>query len=398
MNTSSPQDRWLLPEGVDEALPDEARRLERARRRLLDLYATWGYEQVMPPFIEFLDSLLIGSGSDLDIETFKLIDQMSGRLMGVRADITPQVARIDASRMDSAAPRRFCYIGTVLHTRPDGVGGSRSPLQVGAEIFGHHGVDSDVEIILLMVDSLRQLGVSPLHVDLGHVAIYRELALKAGLTGDTEAECFRLLQRKALPELNELLARLDLKPNLRAMLAELGRLHGGGEVLARARQVFAAEPDLGRHLDYLQAVAHRVATEAPDVELNFDLAELRGYHYKNGIVFAAFVPGHGRELARGGRYDNIGGVFGRARPATGFSMDLKRVIGLAAGTDTVCAGGIFVPSALAAAAAAEIRRLRMAGERVVVGLSGLEPVLAAEGCDRELQSAGKAWSVVSRRA
>ncbi|HEY5789875.1 MAG TPA: ATP phosphoribosyltransferase regulatory subunit, partial [Gammaproteobacteria bacterium] len=227
-------DRWLLPEGIDELLPGEARRLEQLRRRLLDLYASWGYELVVPPLIEYLESLLVGTGHDLDLETFKLTDQLSGRLMGVRADMTPQVARIDAHRLQRAAPSRLCYLGTVLRTRPGGPSRTRSPLQVGAELYGHAGVESDAEILALLVETLEACGIRGAHVDLGHVGIFRSLAHRAGLDAVQEAELFALLQSKARPELEAALAAWRLPPAAAAQLLALVELNGGDRVLADA--------------------------------------------------------------------------------------------------------------------------------------------------------------------
>jgi ATP phosphoribosyltransferase regulatory subunit len=393
MNGDSSKDRWLLPEGVDEALPETAARLETARRSLLDLYAAWGFELVMPPFIEYLDSLLTGTGSDLEIETFKLTDQMTGRMMGVRADMTPQVARIDAHRLPDSGPRRLCYIGTVLHTRSDGMGGSRSPLQVGAEIFGHQGLDSDAEVILLMLESLKQLGLGPVYLDLGHVAIYRELAGAAGLDGTLESELFALLQKKALPEIAAFLDAGAIAEPWRALLLELSGLHGDAAVLTRARARFASLPGIIEHIDYLQVLAEAVGAEAPEVIVRYDLAELRGYHYKTGVAFAAYVAGEGREVGRGGRYDDIGKVFGRARPATGFSLDLKRLVVLSALPAALARDAIFVASPYRRAAAAHIRALRQAGERVLIGLEGADAAAQRARCGRELVPQGKDFDV-----
>lgn len=392
-------DRWLLPEGIEEALPERAERLETYRRRLLDLYHGWGYALVMPPFIEFLESLLTGTGHDLDLKTFKITDQLTGRLMGVRADMTPQVARIDAHGLKSEAPTRLCYMGTVLHTRSDGFAGTRSPLQVGAELFGHAGLDSDVEIIRLMLETLTVCGVDAFSMDLGHVGIYRGLADQAGLEARQEAELFDMLQRKALPEIDAYLATLALPEGVGAMLRGLAELNGGEEVPERARTLFkGASPEVVAALDYVEAVAARVREAHPGVALHFDLAELRGYHYQTGIVFAAYVPGQGQEIARGGRYDEIGKVFGRARPATGFSTDLKTLVGLSTLQAVSPARGIFAPAETDAALQSKIRELRGAGERVVQALSGQAADARAMGCDRMLTKSDNQWAVVNVKA
>jgi ATP phosphoribosyltransferase regulatory subunit len=281
-------DRWLLPEGIEELLPVEASRLEALRRRLLDLYATWGYAQVMPPFIEYLESLLVGSGSDLDLETFKLTDQLTGRLMGVRADMTQQVARIDAHRLQHEAPTRLCYLGTVLRARPDGPGGSRSPLQVGAELYGHAGIESDAEVVALMIETLEACGIRDVHLDLGHVGIFRGLTAAAGLDELREAELFEMLQRKARAELEAAVAGMPQEHASR--LLALVDLNGGDEVLDAARERLAgATAEVDAALASLAGVAEVLRRERPELVLHFDLAELRGYRYHTGVVLMSVV-------------------------------------------------------------------------------------------------------------
>ncbi|MEN8176874.1 MAG: ATP phosphoribosyltransferase regulatory subunit, partial [Pseudomonadota bacterium] len=322
-------ERWLLPEGIDELLPVEARRLEALRRRLLDLFDSWGYDLIIPPFLEYLESLLSGTGRDLDLKTFKITDQVSGRQLGLRADMTPQAARIDAHKLRHEEPTRLCYLGTVLQTRADDFGGTRSPMQVGAELYGHAGVQSDVEILLLMLAALDLIGVRDLYLDLGHVGIYRGLARQAGLTKPQEMELFDVLQRKAAAEIHQLTTDLVKDKAVADMLCGLADLNGGREVLDRAPGVLAAaSDDVKAALADLAEVAEQLRTQRPDVNIHYDLAELRAYQYQTGMVFAAFVPGHGTEIARGGRYDDIGRAFGRARPATGFSADLRSALQL----------------------------------------------------------------------
>ncbi|AHK78442.1 ATP phosphoribosyltransferase regulatory subunit [Ectothiorhodospira haloalkaliphila] len=387
--------RWLLPEGVEEALPPLAERLETCRRQLLDLYHGWGYQLVMPPFIEYLESLLTGTGRGLDLQTFKLTDQLNGRLMGVRADMTPQVARIDAHRLKCEAPSRLCYMGTVLHTRPDGFAGSRSLLQVGAELYGHSGLDSDLEILSLMLETLDVCQVDTPLVDLGHVGIYRALAVQAGMDPDQEITLFDMLQRKALPEIREYLGGLAMEDAPRRRLSALAELNGGDETLARAREVLAGAGDLvSRALDDLEQLAEGLRARYPAVLLHFDLAELRGYHYHTGLVFAAYRPGNGQEVARGGRYDDIGRVFGRARPATGFSADLKTLVRLSGQPESTPARAIFAPADPDTSLAATVTRLRREGERVIQGLSGQTADAAAMGCDRVLVKSNNQWTVV----
>ena len=388
-------DRWLLPEGIDEVLPPEAWRLEGVRRRLLDQFRCWGYELVIPPFIEYLESLLTGTGRDLELQTFKVTDQLSGRMMGLRADITPQVARIDAHRLRAAQPTRLCYIGTVLHTRPDGLGGSRSPLQIGAELYGHAGIESDVEIVCLMMATLAAAGVGDVHLDLGHVGVYRGLARAAGLTPEQESSLFDALQRKAEPEIEALVRGGAVTPPYAGMLLALAELNGGSEVVTQARTKLAAAPaEVLAAIDYVEAMARELAERLPQVPLHVDLAELRAYHYQTGVVFAAFVPGEGEEIARGGRYDDIGREFGRARPATGFSADLKTALRLAAPGAAVSAGArIHAPAIGDAALERRVDALRAAGRIVVRALPGLGADARAMGCTERLVERDGEWTM-----
>ena len=388
-------DRWLLPQGIEEALPEQAARLEHMRRKLVDLYGRWGYRLVMPPFIEYLESLLTGTGHDLSLQTFQLIDQLTGRPLGVRADMTPQVARIDAHQLKQDAPNRLCYMGTVLHTRPDGFGGSRSPLQVGAELYGHAGVESDVEILSLMLETFQHSGVENVFLDIGHVGIFRGLAAQAGLDHSQEAALFEMLQRKAIPEINEFLQSLSLDKHSQAMLATLAELHGGRECLERAWQVFEkADTSVKQALEYLQQTVDTLQQRIGDVNIHFDLSELRGYHYHTGILFAAYVQGQGQEIARGGRYDDIGKVFGRARPATGFSTDLKTLVDLSAQPASApAASAIFAPCDEQPGRAQKIAELRAQGETVIEELPGQSGDAGALGCDRQLLQRDGQWLV-----
>ncbi|MEJ2454970.1 MAG: ATP phosphoribosyltransferase regulatory subunit [Candidatus Thiodiazotropha sp.] len=390
-------ERWILPDGIDEVLPREAAVIESKRRELLDLYASWGYEFVIPPFVEFLDSLLTGTGSDLDLKTFKLTDQLSGRMMGVRADITPQAARIDAHHVGCDAPTRLCYLGTVLHTRSDGFAGSRSPLQIGAELYGHSGVESDIEILRLMMQTLAQSGVRDVYLDLGHVGIFKGLAEQAGLDRDQEAALFDALQRKAMPEIEKLLSAFAIDADVAGMLAQLAEL-SGDDVLERADQVLAdASPSVRAALDYLRSMAQQIGIWLPQVPVHFDLAELRGYHFHTGVVFAAFVPGNGKEIARGGRYDDIGRVFGRARPATGFSTDLKTLIRIGTRvTDEPSRDAlIFAPCSDDPQQQSVIDRLRAEGRRVVCGLAGQQGGAVEMGCSEQLIHSDGEWRLIS---
>lgn len=388
--------QWLLPEGIEEVLPPEAMQLERARRELLDLFSCWGYDLVMPPLVEYLESLLTGAGNDLDLQTFKLTDQLSGRQMGVRADMTPQAARIDAHSLNKSTPTRLCYMGTVLHTRMKGLDSSRCPLQVGAELFGHDGCDSDVEILSLVIAALEYMQITNVHMDLGHVGIFRALAQEAGLSQETEAALFDALQRKAVTEINDILATSGASEEACQRLATLATLNGGADVLDNAReQLSGGGADVMAALDELRMIAAALKQHAGDVALNFDLAELRGYRYQTGMVFAVFVPGLGQEIARGGRYNDIGKVFGRARPATGFSTDLRTLVSLSQRNFSDESPAIFAPPGNDAGLREAIAALRGKGERVVCCLEGQSGQAADMGCERELREEGGGWVVKS---
>ena len=365
-------ERWLLPEGMEELVPPESLQLERIRRSLLDLFDRWGYEIVTPPFIEYLESLLTGTGEDLELHTFKLIDQLTGRMMGVRADMTPQVARIDARRLRRDGPSRLCYVGTVLHTLPEGISGGRSPVQIGAELYGHAGWESDCEIVCLMLEALELSGVGPVHLDMGHVGIFRALARRAALSHEQEIALHEALQRKARVEVRELLDDWGIEAPDAVALTALVDLDGDPAILERAgRELAGGGEEVERGLGDLARLVGAVLARRPDVELHVDLAELRGYRYHTGFVFAAFVPGYGREVARGGRYDEIGSVFGRARAATGFSADLKTVIALqASGEEWMDEDVVTAPWSGDPAMLAAVRTLRSHGERVIQRLPG----------------------------
>lgn len=390
-------ERWLLPEGTAEVLPPQAERIEALRRGIIDLFHAWGYELVMPPLIDFLDSLLTGVGGDVDLQTFKLTDQLSGRLLGVRADMTPQVARIDAHHFAGDEPRRLCYLGPVLHTLPDGYSGTRSPFQIGAELYGHAGIESDLEVICLMLEALALAGVEEVHLELGHMAVFRGLVAEAGLDADEQAGLLELLQRKAFPELRERVRALCLPEGQAAMLVALGGLYGGPEVLVRATAALqeAAEP-VQRALGELESLSRRLRQRVPGARLHIDLGELRGYHYHTGIMFRAFTPGQGRALASGGRYDDIGRYFGRGRPATGFSTDLHALIA-ATGTTAPPVDAVLAPEQ---SEDGNLNRavalLRARGERVIHRLPGQRGDPARLGCGRELCLEDGQW-VVRRR-
>ncbi len=389
------KDSWLLPDGIDEVLPEEAKHLESLRRKLLDLFACWGYDLVIPPFIDFLDSLLTGSGHDLDLQTFKLTDQISGKMLGVRADMTPQVARIDAHNLKHEWPTRLCYAGTILHTRGDPLEKTRSPMQIGAELYGHAGKESDVEVIRLMLEMLAITGLQNVHLDLGHVGIYRALSRQAELTEFQERELFDVMQRKARPELQGLMDSYAIDSDLKLMFLKLPELNGGKDTINKARTVFLkANDDVKNALADLEAIAEKLAVRFPSLPVSFDLAELRGYHYHTGMVFAAFIPSVGREIARGGRYDNIGEVFGRARPATGFSADLKLLSSLSKQVCQVKSRElIFAPYLDDVVLNEKIRDLRAQQLAVVQQLPGQTGSAKELGCTSILELDNQNWVV-----
>ena len=390
------QRHWLLPDGVDELLPEQAERLEALRRRLLDLHASWGYRLVITPFVEYLDSLLTGAGRDLEHQTFKMTDPMSGKLLGIRADITPQAARIDAHQLRRDEPVRLCYLGSVLRAYPDGFSATRSPLQIGAELYGHAGVESDVEILCLMMATLAEAGVEDVFIDLGHVGIFRGLARQAGLDGEQEAALFAALQRKAVPEIESLVGDFQLPGEMALLFVELAGLNGKAEVLERAEQVLApASDEVKAALAYVRRAGGMLESCLPDLPVHYDLAELRGYQYQNGLVFAAFVPGSGKEIARGGRYDQIGEKFGRARPATGFSADLKNLIRFGRAKEPAPVERVFAPWPGDTVLNELIGRLRGQGAIVIRELPGQSGDARAMGCTHELVRSGGGWEKVA---
>jgi ATP phosphoribosyltransferase regulatory subunit len=389
------KDSWLLPDGIEEILPDEATHLENLRRKILDTFASWGYELVIPPFIDYLDSLLTGSGHDLELQTFKLTDQISGEMLGIRADMTPQVARIDAHNINAEWPTRLCYTGTILHTKGDPLEKTRSPMQIGAELYGHAGKESDVEVIRLMLEMLAISGVQNVHVDIGHVGIYRALSRQVGLNDTQEAELFDVLQRKARPELQELMDCYEIDEQHKAMFLKLPQLNGGKEAIVNAKSVLAAaNGEVKQALADLEAIADKLTACFPSLPISFDLAELRGYHYHTGVVFAAFVPSVGREIARGGRYDNIGAIFGRARPATGFSADLKVLSALGKKSNVEePRASIFAPYLDDTALNEKIRDLRAQGLVVIQQLPGQTGTAEEIGCTFVLEKDHQIWVV-----
>jgi ATP phosphoribosyltransferase regulatory subunit len=388
--------RWLLPDGVEEILPAEAYKLESLRREVLDLYESWGYQLVITPLIEFLDSLLVGSSHDLDLHTFKITDQLSGRMMGIRADITPQAARIDAHCLNREGAVRLCYADSVLHTRPQGIMTSRVPIRIGAELYGYSGIESDIELICLMHQTLSLAQISDLQVVLGHVGIFRSLVAEAALTAATEGLLFEAVQRKAYDEIDQLLDKSVADKSLCLMLQRLSRLSGDEGVLDEAQRVFAQAPaSVKKELDDLVAIVEGVKRRIPDIGLRFDLCELRGYEYHTGIVFAAYTPDYGRAVAKGGRYDHIGEVFGRARPASGFDSDLKTLAKLTR-RKFQRRLAILAPNDGCEDLVAAVSELRQQGE-IVISYMGEGEASAAEceelDCNRRLIKYKDEWKV-----
>lgn len=319
---------WMLPDGVEELLPPSAWALEALRSRLLERYRHAGYDLVIPPMVEYLDALLTGVGSQVGEHTFKFTDPVSGRLLGLRADMTPQAARIAARHFSGADLVRLCYIGSVLRTRADVPGGSRAPMQVGCEIFGESGIEADLEVLGLMLDTLRLAGISGIHVGLGHVAVYHQLVAGLKLNAQDEAELFDILQRKSHPDFTDFSISHQFTPDVLNAFHALMDLNGDStEVLEKLRcEPFREDRTVRSAAEELSRAVDDLACNHPNVRLHLDLADLRGYRYETGMVFAAFVPGYGHELARGGRYDGAGQEFGLARPASGFSADLNELL------------------------------------------------------------------------
>jgi ATP phosphoribosyltransferase regulatory subunit len=381
--------RWLLPENISDVLPREARRVEAVRRALLDLYAGYGYELVIPPLIEYIESLLTGTGSDLDLGTFKLVDQASGRMLGLRADTTPQVARIDAHILNRSGISRLCYAGSVLHARPQHPLAVREPLQVGAELYGAGGPAADLEVLELAVASLRVAGMERVGLDLGHTGVVRAVLDMAKLSSAVEDEILAALSTKDTPALRETVHQLPLQ--LRDGLLALARLSGGKEVISAAQRALPDVAPIRAALDSLDYLATHCGADV----VTIDLADLHGYRYHTGVTFAAHVAELPSAILRGGRYDNIGKVFGRARPAVGFSIYLRDLVSLH-GTDAPRA--VLAPAGDDANLREAVRRLRGAGEVVVQRLPD-EVGTSEPGdfiFDRELRHGAAGWQVVAR--
>ncbi len=383
--------KWLLPEFIQDMLPDEAWRIEVMRREILELLRLSGYQLVSPPLIEYSDSLLINDSADMDLRTFKLVDQLSGRTLALRADITPQVARIDAHLLNRQGVARLCYAGSVAHTQPSGLMRTREPLQVGAELYGHGGIESDLEIQALMLHCLSSLGIKQVHLDLGHVGVFHALLEGTDISDEQEQALFVALQQKDVPTISALVQSLP-KETQTSLLA-LPHLYGGVDVIERARSQLPKLPAVISALDDLQRAANSLNGKVDSIGI--DLAELRGYHYHSGMVFAAYHAGSHDAIAVGGRYDDLGKDFGRARPATGFSMDLRQLHGLL--PQQALPKTIHAPYRQDTTLDAAIAELREQGEIVVIDLLGDAALHGELNCDRELIQQDGKWLVVEMK-
>ena len=376
---------WVLPDHIADVLPSEARHIEELRRELLDMARCYGYELVIPPLLEHLESLLSGAASALDLQTFKLVDQLSGRMLGLRADSTPQVARIDAHLLNRRGVTRLCYCGPVLHTRPGGPHATREPLQLGAEIYGHAGLEADLEVLSLALAGLSAVKAQALAVDMADARIVRALTADMALSATGLSQIHAALAAKDLSEL-KVLTRDAPAASRRGLLA-LPQLYGGAEVLTEAEKLLPAGPLIAQALAELRWLAHRVE----GVRVSFDLADLRGYAYYSGATFSIYARGGSDALVRGGRYDEVGAVFGRNRPAAGFSLDLKALVGVLAPRPLRAA--IRSPWRDAGALRSAIAALRAQGETVVCALPGHDHEEDEFHCDRELVELAGSWHV-----
>jgi ATP phosphoribosyltransferase regulatory subunit len=375
---------WLLPENIADVLPSEARKIEDLRRLMLDNFRLYGYELVMPPMLEYVESLLAGAGEDTDLRTVKLVDQLSGRQLGLRADMTTQVARIDAHLLNRDSVTRLCYAGSVLHTRPSGLHATREPLQIGCEMYGHAGLEADAEIQELALASLALAGFDQVRLDLSHVGVLRAILAEDAAARRDEAQLQSLLRSKDVPGLEEITAQYA--PATRAALLALPHLYGDVDVLARAREELPALPGITKALAELAALAGSAIGRA---QVAIDLADLRGYQYESGAMFALYVTGLPNAVARGGRYDQVGEAFGRARPATGFSLDLRELARLLPTAERK--HSIRAPWGNAPELREKIAELRKAGEVVIQSMPGHENVQDEFECDRVLVLENGNW-------
>ncbi len=380
---------WVLPDHIADVLPSEARHIEELRRELLDTARGYGYELVMPPQLEYLESLLTGSGQALDLQTFKLVDQLSGRTMGLRADTTQQVARIDAHLLNRSGVTRLCYCGPVLHTAPAKPHATREPMQLGAEIYGHAGLEADLEVQLLAIDCLQRAGVKNITVDMANAQLVRSLLAGVAATPEHLAQVHAALAAKDAAGLKELTQNFSAAS--RDGLNALVTLYGDEKVLLEAEKALMSAPDMREQLSNLKRLHNEVKAVYPQVNISFDLADSRGYAYYSGARFSIYTPGATDALVRGGRYDEVGSAFGRNRPAAGFSLDLKELVSVVPARALQAA--IRAPWAESSALRAAVSSLRARGETVVCVLPGHENEVQEFTCDRELVQAAGQWVV-----
>ncbi len=391
---SNEDNRWLVPDGIEDVLPQEAEQVEYWRRILLEEFARWGYAQVLPPLVEFVQALLTGKASDLQLDTCQLVDQVSGRMMGVRSDMTPQVARIDAHRLQQKLPTRLCYAGEVLRSRPNLVTSSRSPIQIGAELFGHAGVQSDIEVMELMLATCGRVGLQQLTLVLGHVSIYRSLSSLAGFTPEQDVAAQAMLQRKSLPEWQQWCGQLVNLPDgvLPALLALPTLCGDAKDVLLRAQSLLSGlDGTFDAALMRLKTIVKHLTMPHSDLSVHLDLSDLRGFQYHTGVVFGVIEAKRDRLIVSGGRYDDIGAVFGRSRPATGFSLDLRQLLDLKLPVQPPKRKRVLAPAVADMSLVSVIQQLRQEGHTVVIGFPDVDWASQKSECDVELMQENHRW-------
>ncbi len=380
---------WILPDGINEVLAPNGWRLEQLRRNVLDMYQAWGYELVIPPIVEHLDSLLTGTGKQLNLQTFKMTDLVSGRLIGLRADITPQIARIDASQ-NHDSPSRYCYVGTVLHTRAFDFNGVRDPLQVGVELFGHKGLTSDLEIISLMLKTLELANVNSITLDLGHIGIVKSLLKSENLSESTSDSLFSAINRKSSQEIEMICD--EFKLDTKKQLLELINCNGEQSIIKDYLSTNSLTASINDKIKHLLALGSKIESNFPNVNIVYDLAELKGYQYHTGVIFSAYVNSMGKEIARGGRYDEIGKAFGKYRPATGFSTDLKTLMDFYA--PQLTAKKVIAPDDSNEDLKQFIKQLREQGEQVVQSFAGSLSAKSKSEFTHSIQLINNQWQLI----
>ncbi len=392
---SADKNKWLLPDGIEELLPEQAKLLEQSRRLVLNAFSVNGYQLVQPPLLEFLDSLLSGAGNDLDLLTFKVTDQYSGRMMGIRADMTPQLSRIDAHVLNKIGPSRLCYLGSVLQTADRSGFHSREPIQFGAELFGHSGPQADVEIIRLCVDVLKALGIDSVCIDLGHVGIFRALVHQAGFNEQQSTDILNICLRKSWPDLQAFVDAHRVDEQISQIFAGLLTLEGTAEqIFPKAITLLEdCDENVKSQLNDFQSLVQLLSEYLPEIECTIDFLELRGINYHTGVVFSVYSHQYAHAIAKGGRYDDIGQAFGRARPATGFSADLRQCLNFSK-LKTESANGIYAPFDTDKELKTLVQQLRDQGEQVIIGLEQEE----LQTCDREIIKQDGRWKIIDRNS